>query len=147
MASSSQYLELHALLKSFYKRVKQEWDKLVEADKLSITQFRLLYRLSQEGPQKVAALAEALDVTPGAITGMADKLIERDLIERERCSGDRRVVFLRITEQGNSKIEMLINKNKETVSSFFKHLPDEDLEHMKRILLDVLNRADFSEKE
>ncbi|WP_409342690.1 MarR family winged helix-turn-helix transcriptional regulator [Paenibacillus sp. MBLB4367] len=147
MTSGYQSLEIHVLMKSLYKRMKQEWDIRVAEDKLSITQFRMLYHLNLVGPQKVAALAEALDVTPGAITGVADKLFERGLVDRERGGDDRRVVFLRVTDQGKSVIETLLEKNKETVSAFFKHLPDEDVEHLKRILSDVLNHVDLLEKE
>lgn len=40
-----------------------------------------------------------IDKTPNT-TRLSDKLLEKKLISRERCNSDRRVVYLKITNQG-----------------------------------------------
>ena len=51
-------------------------------------------------------------------TRLMDKLIDKGLIERERCSDDRRVVYIRISEEGLkllSKIDKALKESGQEV--------------------------------
>ncbi|WP_245954602.1 MarR family winged helix-turn-helix transcriptional regulator [Paenibacillus flagellatus] len=134
-------LELTALFKNLVRKISHEWNKRME-DGMSISQFRTLYILNSRGPQKTAELAETLGVTSGAITGLADKLIAKGMLERERSEEDRRVVYLRMTDKGKETLDRLLDTQREAIALFFKPLAEEDIEHLRRIFMLMLNGAD-----
>lgn len=94
---SDDTLEIHTLFRTLAKKVTEEWNKQTD-NAVIFSQFRMLYILNTQGRQRVAELADHLQVTAGAITGMSDRMIDRGLVERKRDEVDRRVVFLLITD-------------------------------------------------
>ncbi|GAA3403758.1 MarR family winged helix-turn-helix transcriptional regulator [Paenibacillus hodogayensis] len=144
--TGNELLELSSMFKSLVKKMTHEWNRRM-SDSFTMTHFRTLYILNAKGPQKAADLAETLCVTSGAITGLADKLIARQLLERQRSEDDRRVVYLSITQEGKDVLEQLLNKQRELISLLFQGLPKEDVEHLKRIFTIMLEHMDQLEKE
>ena len=144
--TNSQLLELSGTFSSLVKKMGHEWNRRM-SDQYTMTQFRTLFILNARGPQKTADMAERLCVTSGAITGVADKLISKQLIERQRSEDDRRVVYLSITEQGKQVLAGMLEKQQETISLFFKVLPEDDVEHLRRIFKIMLGHMEQLEKE
>ncbi|MFH1572061.1 MAG: MarR family transcriptional regulator, partial [Gemmatimonadota bacterium] len=52
------------------------------------------------GPLSSVALSRELGVSPANVTGIIDRLVEKDLVERLRPEDDRRKVLLSLTEAG-----------------------------------------------
>jgi len=144
--TNSHLLELPNLFRTLVKKMSHEWNRNM-GDTFSMTQFRTLYMLNERGPQKAAELADILCVTSGAITGLADKLIEKGLVERQRSEDDRRVVYLRITDSGKQVLKELREKQKETIARLFEGLPEEDILHLKRIFTALLERVEPMDKK
>jgi DNA-binding MarR family transcriptional regulator len=144
MVNQERLLELSALFKNVIKKFRQEWAERMDTD-ISITQFRLLHMLKVQGMQRVVDIADYLSVTPGAVTGMADRLIERGLIARIRSEDDRRVVYLQITASGEEQLEAMQKIQNETVAAMFRYLPEKDVEELHRIFSHILRN--LPEKE
>lgn len=66
---------------------------------LSLPLYRLLALLSK-GPERAAALAGALDVTPPSLTALVDGAVARKLVVRVGSKEDRRCVRHAITPKG-----------------------------------------------
>ncbi len=66
---------------------------------LSFSQYITLKKLAA-GTTSATDLARAAELNPGAMTRLIDKLIERGLVERHADPGDRRVVRIRLSDQG-----------------------------------------------
>ncbi|WP_334057189.1 MarR family winged helix-turn-helix transcriptional regulator [Polaribacter sp. P097] len=64
-------------------------------------------------------------------TRLMDKLCDKNLIERERCDSDRRVVYVKITQQGLALLTT-IDENKNL--SFLDKLSDEEAEMLSNLL-------------
>ncbi|GGD77594.1 MarR family winged helix-turn-helix transcriptional regulator [Paenibacillus nasutitermitis] len=144
MPLNEDVMEIHGLFKTLAKKITEEWNKQTESF-ISLSLFRMLYVLNHKGPQKMAELAECLHVTSGAITGFADKLIERGYVERQRDLEDRRVVYLLITDSGKSLISGLMEKQVHLYSRIVERLAPEDVAHLKRIfiqMIDIVNKTD-----
>ena len=67
---------------------------------LTQAQWIPVLRLASGEAQTAADLARSTMQTPGAMTRLVDRLVEKGIIERERSTDDRRVVRLRLTEEG-----------------------------------------------
>ncbi|BBH22855.1 MarR family transcriptional regulator [Paenibacillus baekrokdamisoli] len=137
MAYNVELISLAGLFRTLLKSMKQEWNKHGTYS-LSFTQFKVLFKLQAEGAQKVSELAEAMGMTPGAITGIADKLIAEGYIKRSRAEDDRRVVYIELTDKGERMLKQLLISQAETMSTFFDKLPDEDIAHLTRIFKRML---------
>lgn len=127
--------------KTFLKNVNNEWSRKTMTG-MNYTQFKLLFTLHTSGSLKVSELADILGLTPGAITGIADKLVAEDLISRERANDDRRVVYIELTTKGKEVVDDILESQKETFSSFFNVLPEEDIQHLRRIFTQLLANMD-----
>jgi DNA-binding MarR family transcriptional regulator len=67
---------------------------------LSFSQAHALRMLDPERPLPMSALAERLFCDASNVTGIADRLEARGLVERRSTEGDRRVKALTITPAG-----------------------------------------------
>ena len=52
------------------------------AEEVTLTQYRTLVVLASRGPQSLAALADAVAVTPSTATRMCDRLVRKGLVAR-----------------------------------------------------------------
>ncbi len=58
-----------------------------------------------------------IDKSPNT-TRLTDKLFDKEFIERERCTKDRRVVYVSITKEGLSLLKEIDSPTKELMNSF-----------------------------
>lgn len=82
------------------------------SDKLSIDLILLLGQIKLQD-NRMTDLAKYSGTCTAAITGTADRLVELWYVVREHDTGDRRVIFLRLTEKGRDflhKIETELTK-------------------------------------
>lgn len=76
---------------------------------ITLQQYNVLRILRGAGPEGLPTLeigARLIEQTPGT-TRLVDQLIRRDLVERERCAEDRRVIWCRITSAGLELLSVL----------------------------------------
>src|SRR5919204_6030706 len=67
---------------------------------LTFTQAHALRMLDPERPLPMSALADRLFCDASNVTGIADRLESRGLVERRSAEGDRRVKVLALTPEG-----------------------------------------------
>ena len=84
--------------------VSPEWFTL----DLSMPQMRVVFLLLQEGSLRMNELASTLDVSMSRATGLADSLVEKNLINRWADPEDRRSVLCALTEQGHELSRRLL---------------------------------------
>ena len=102
---------------------------------LTPQQYNILRILRGEGrPLPILEIAaRMITVVPG-ITGLIDRLETAELVERKRCSQDRRVIYVAITPKAIGVLEQidepLLNLHREMLG----HLSGEDLTTMSRLL-------------
>jgi DNA-binding MarR family transcriptional regulator len=71
---------------------------------LTLPQYRVL-ALVAGAPERASRLAQRVDVTKAALTGVIDALEARGLIRRADVDGDRRGVTLVLTPAGTSALQ------------------------------------------
>jgi DNA-binding MarR family transcriptional regulator len=70
---------------------------------LTLPQYRVL-ALIAGAPERASRLAERVDVTKAALTGVVDALEARGFVARTEVDGDRRGVTLVLTEAGTAAL-------------------------------------------
>jgi DNA-binding MarR family transcriptional regulator len=94
---------------------------------LSTTQVHVLWLLEHQGAMPMSRLAELLDVSLSAATGLMDRMEEHGLIERSRVPDDRRVVLVRPAAGGRLALEENEIVQREQMRSILGRLGDEQL--------------------
>jgi DNA-binding MarR family transcriptional regulator len=69
---------------------------------ISMAHFHVMTLLERHGEMGMSRIAELLDVSFSAATGLIDRIEERGFVERVRVADDRRVVRVRLTDAGAS---------------------------------------------
>ena len=101
---------------------------------LGIGQLKALFFISNRGSTTAGKLAATLGITPANVTGIIDRLLEKNLIMRTRDLINRRVFLLRSTPQGDELVDELRQKRKERMTELFNRLTSEDAEIVKQSL-------------
>jgi MarR family transcriptional regulator, 2-MHQ and catechol-resistance regulon repressor len=100
---------------------------------LTSSQYNVLRILRGEGkPMPCLEIANRMVQVVPAITGLIDRLEMQGLVNRERCTEDRRVVYIEITD----KALELLGELDEPVNQLHKQL----IGHLTRPELETLNR-------
>ena len=95
---------------------------------LGIGQLKTLFFISNRGATTTGKLATALKVTPTNVTGIIDRLLEKELITRTGDPDDRRVLVLRTTPKGDELVAELRQKRRERMTELFNQLSDKEAE-------------------
>lgn len=101
---------------------------------LTLPQFFVLKFLRKRGRATAKELADALEVTPANITGVLDRLEREGLVSRARSSDDRRVVHVRLTDDGHARMAKLISEGSVATADLFEGWTSEDLRRLNELL-------------
>jgi DNA-binding MarR family transcriptional regulator len=93
---------------------------------LTIPQVVILQGVRDLGEVTTNGLSRHVDLSPGTVVSILDKLEERGFIERYRNAQDRRVVHTRMTESGAAILAQAPSLLPDEVVSAIKALDDGD---------------------
>jgi DNA-binding MarR family transcriptional regulator len=93
------------------------------AEEVTLTQYRTLVVLASRGPQSLAELADAVDVTPPTATRMCDRLIKKGLIMRRHERGDRRLIRLTLAKDGRELVDAVTQRRRTEISHLMEAIP------------------------
>lgn len=112
------------------------YQEVAPGPRMSGSQIIVLRALSSRGPLQVSEVANELTVTLSAATGLVDRLVKSGLAERERDERDRRVVWVKITPEGETALAAAVQRRRAAFREMVKNLSEADLER----LCDILDR-------
>ncbi len=119
-----------------YDRLRALEDELFSRYELTPQQYNALRLLRREHPHAVRTLDLASQLVSRApdITRMLDKLEQRQLIERERLTDNRRVVCVRLSDAGIALLRQLRDPVRDCHARQLAHMPRKDLEALIALL-------------
>ena len=123
-------LEVTRRLEAMFSRTLQEQVGLPWA------RFELLLRLGRTAGEELtmSALAAQLGVTSGGATRLVDRVAADGFVERRACSTDRRVSYVRLTEEGRRCLAHAVELHRADLARELVARLDED----ERAQLDAL---------
>lgn len=113
----------------------------IESLGLTPSRTHLLWELGQRGPVPQRVLAEALKVTPRAVTGLVDALVADGLVTREPHPRDRRAALVTFTPQGAKLVAQLKRDHKALARALFAPMSGRELDSFARGLGGVIDRV------
>ena len=130
------------LEETFYRLVKamnsaaQAQLAVTPGTQLSSSQRIILRHLINHGPCPVSEVANQLGVTLSAATGLVDRLVKAKLVTRDRDQNDRRVVWVKITPEGETAVVAAETRRHAAYQALTQNLSEEELAR----LCDLLDR-------
>jgi DNA-binding MarR family transcriptional regulator len=102
---------------------------------LTSSQYNVLRILRGEGkPMACLDIAERMVQVVPAMTGLIDRLEKQELVRRDRCSEDRRVIFIELTEKGAVLLQQLDEPVMKMHQKLVGHLNPSELKELSRLL-------------
>jgi MarR family 2-MHQ and catechol resistance regulon transcriptional repressor len=101
-------------------------EKSLKKDGLTISEFGVLELLYHKGTQPVQLIAEKILVTSGTITYIINKLSDKGFVNRKKCTKDKRIFYVELTEAGDEKIAEIFSAHEAFLKSLFEKM-DEDV--------------------
>ena len=102
---------------------------------LTVPQFYTLLHLSLwEGECKMSDLARATHQSAASLTGVIDRLLDKQLVARGRPEGDRRQVTVTVTERGRILLHEVKQARSERLRIAFGDIADEEIGTLLRLL-------------
>lgn len=103
---------------------------LGDQEELTVLQYRALVVLSESSSSRVAALAEALHVSPSTATRLCDRLVAKGLIGRNRSVEDRREVQIDLAEAGRRLVDEVADQRLEAIRLILERIGPDRYEAM-----------------
>ncbi|PQZ60275.1 hypothetical protein CQ040_04200 [Microbacterium sp. MYb54] len=100
---------------------------LAEKNGLTPTQARIL-GLLLSGPQRMATIAQSLDIEKTALTGLIDRAEARGLVERAVVPHDRRSTNVTATAAGEAAARAFYGQLNDTLEELIAELPPRNRE-------------------
>jgi DNA-binding MarR family transcriptional regulator len=101
---------------------------------MSRAQGRVLGTLRDSGPQRITVLADLERVTQPTMSGLVAGLERRGCVERCADGADRRVVLVRLTEEGRKVLGEIHESRSQVLQAWLALLGEEDRAALARSL-------------
>ena len=113
---------------------------------MSTPQFKALLLISEEEGIRMRKLARKMGGSFSNATVLVDRLVERGLVERLAEPEDRRVVLVRVSQEGRFLIEQLVTSWRAISPSILETLAPEELDTVRDALRILLKAAQQDQK-
>jgi DNA-binding MarR family transcriptional regulator len=119
-------------------------DRLMRSGGRKRGQERILDVLSKEGDIPQRDLGHLLHIQPGSLSEILAKLENKGFITREQDSADRRIIMVRITEEGKNQTGI---EGEDKKMDFFSSLTEEEKKTLADLLDKLIRESDASQKD
>jgi DNA-binding MarR family transcriptional regulator len=96
-----------------------------------------------DGELRPTDLAERMGMTRGAISKLADRLLDKKLIARAAVEGDQRAQILSLTAAGRALTPKLAESADMNDEEFFGHLSPSNREAIKAVMKEIVRRREL----
>lgn len=114
---------------------QNRFGRLLREYDLTQSQYNVLRILRGEGkPMPCLEISDRMIQVVPAMTGLLDRLEKQGLVQRERCTEDRRVVYVELTDAAQELLERMDNPVLELHKQLIGHLTQAELKELSRLL-------------
>jgi DNA-binding MarR family transcriptional regulator len=124
--------------------VSHSFARKVEREGVTVAEWVFLRALYEAGRVAPSQLAEGMAMTKGAISKLADRLLEKSLIERRANPDDKRAHTLALNQEGRAlvpRLAALADKNDE---EFFGALTSDERRRLAQLLRKIVKERDLT---
>ncbi|MDX7990619.1 MarR family winged helix-turn-helix transcriptional regulator [Xenorhabdus littoralis] len=132
---------LPALLGQAWMLVSSEFHDIVEAQGLSVLEWRVLSTLAGSGPIGISLLAQKTVSKQPTITRVLQRLESQGHVARfSNGGGDRRITLVRLTESGQKVVDGLLTEAESHEKNVLESLGNGKSQLLKEVLQELIKR-------
>ena len=135
--SISQIIKLN---KDINKSLRHKFHHSMHDSGFTFPQLSVISMLEKYGEQKVSELSLKIGLSDSTVSGILDRLEQKDIIRRERTKDDRRVVKISLTGKSKEFCNDFHQKREEYFTQLLKNLSEQEIKDIIKGLK-ILNRA------
>jgi MarR family 2-MHQ and catechol resistance regulon transcriptional repressor len=109
-ASRERALKLFVVLSRAMNSVRGHFEAHPDCQEITPTEFGIMEALLHKGRLLQGEIQEKILLTSGGVTYTIDRLVEKGLVERQECPGDRRAKYAALTPKGTTLIKRLFQE-------------------------------------
>ncbi|MDF2548380.1 MAG: transcriptional regulator [Anaerosolibacter sp.] len=129
---------MHSLIDIF--KYKEQYQ--LETCQLHPQDMYVLERIYFEKSIRVMDISKNYHIPPSTLTGIIDRLYEKEYIQRIRSEKDRRAVALMVTASGEKIVEQHIMEDRNFVKNFFHTIEPQRREALQQLLVELVMKID-----
>jgi DNA-binding MarR family transcriptional regulator len=145
--ASDLYEHLSYWQNRFNQIVHTALERRMGALNTTVSQWSLMALLYHREADTVSDIARLIDLDPGAVTRLADRLQKKGFLRRASDPADRRSVILSLTRTGRKLVPDLAAAADENDRAFFGVLDEEERDQFQTLLGKLLRSAEETESE
>ena len=108
----------------------------------TLPRFDVLAALHSEPEgMKMSELSQHLVVSNGNVTGVVDRLVNEELVERLTLESDRRAFLVRITDKGRALMDEMTAEHLSWIDEMFTDVSESDAARGISIMLDIRHKG------
>jgi DNA-binding MarR family transcriptional regulator len=112
---------------------------------ISASQLNCLIALYENGPLPPSQIAKHIMVNSSTVTGIIDRLEQKELVERWRSAQDRRVITIYLTERGRQMAENAPPPIQQRVMDGLKRLSPGEIQRIVSALHKLTDMLDIQD--
>lgn len=124
--------------------VSQDFARRVAGEGVTVAEWVFLRALYDERSLSPSLLATKMGMTKGAISKLADRLMEKNLVSRTEDETDRRAHYLELSAEGRAKVPQLAALADANDAEAFGVLSTEEHADLDRLLKLLVERRGLS---
>jgi DNA-binding MarR family transcriptional regulator len=148
MGSQSSFdLWIFRSLRRIMRAVDIHSRKLSAEFMVTTPQLLCLQTLHEDGPLTTSALAKLVHLSNSTVVGILDRLEQKEWVTRERGLGDRRVVLVNLTPQGETFLSQAPSLLQDRLATGIRGLPEEEQLAIAQALEKIVELLEMKQEE
>jgi len=114
---------------------------------LTMKQFRIAMFLFTGGPMRMSCIAQMLGVSLATATGIVDRLVEQDIVQRQHDLEDRRVVICHLSPHGREILGQTWQAFRNNTKRILMTVPEDRINLVSETLILLLETSKILKKD
>jgi len=128
------------LTRNFNKSMRHKFYHSMHDSGFTLPQLSVISMLEKHGEQKVSELSLKMGLSDSTVSGILDRLEQKDILKRERTKDDRRVVKISLTGKSQKFCKDFRRKKEKYFTQLLKNLSEQEIKDIIKGL-EILNHA------
>lgn len=129
--------KLNELMPKIARGFLKNQDNDLLKGKITVAQLFVLCFLSRNSEVTMSEIANYLEVSTAAATGIVDRLVKSAYLARVYSEQDRRIIKIKLTVKGQDLVEKIVKQKKQRIMDIFGKISDKERDDYLRILMRI----------
>lgn len=116
-------------------------------DPIPLSYIQVLAALNEAGSLSVTEISSRFDIAKPNITPLIDRMVESGYVRRVRNTADRRVVHVKILENGREKIREIVDSLRDNIAEWSEQIGADDMARLSEAIEVIRSVLDTGENE